>query len=249
MQGEYITEEAWAKMFCFLKTVKDIHIGQERECKNFFESIYWIARSGAPWRMLPAEYGRWNSIFKRFNAWSKKGVWSNLHSFCIQDPDTEYIMFDATIVRAHACSAGYGEQKIEGLGRSKGGFTTKIHALVDALGNPLKFLVTPGQDSDFAWAAKLIGAARGYYAIGDRGYDSDDLRMSLRQQNFIPVIPGRSNRKIKIVYDKHVYKERNLIESFFSKLKYFRHVFSRFDKSARNYVAFLSFVGAILWLR
>jgi transposase len=118
MPGEYITEAAWAKMFCFLKTVKNIYVGQERECKNFLEAIYWIARSGAPWRILPLEYGGWNSIFKRFNAWSKKRIWENLHSFCIQDPDTEYIMIDATIVRAHACSAGYGEQQIEGLGRT-----------------------------------------------------------------------------------------------------------------------------------
>jgi transposase len=154
-----------------------------------------------------------------------------------------------TLVRAHACSAGYGEQQIEGLGRSKGGFTTKIHALVDALGNPLKFLVTPGQDSDVRWAAKLIGTVRGKYALGDRGYDCDEFRVELRNKNYLPVIPGRSNRIVKIEYDKHIYKERSVIEGFFSKLKYFRHVFSRFDKSARNYVSFLSFVGAILWLR
>lgn len=249
MQGEYITKEAWAKMFCFLKTVKNIHIGTEASCKKFIEAIYWMTRSGAQWRMLPSEYGLWNSIFKRFNSWSKKGIWDELHSFCIQDPDMEYIMFDATIVRTHACAAGYGEQSDEGLGRSKGGFTTKIHTLVDALGNPLKFLVTPGQDSDISWAGKLVGAVRGTYAIGDRGYDSDEFRAELRNKHYIPVIPGRSNRIVKIEYDKHIYKERNVIEGFFSKLKYFRHVFSRFDKSARNYTSFLSFVGAILWLR
>ena len=96
---------------------------------------------------------------------------------------------------------------------------------------------------------KLIGAVRGKYALGDRGYDCDEFRVELRNKNYLPVILERSNRIVKIEYDKHIYKERSVIEGFFSKLKYFRHVFSRFDKSARNYVSFLSFVGTILWLR
>ena len=81
-------------------------------------------------------------FFKCFNAWSKKNIWDKLLQFCVQDPDLEYIMIDATIVGAHACAASYGNQKDEGLGRSKGGFSSKIHAKVDALGNPLKFIVT-----------------------------------------------------------------------------------------------------------
>lgn len=249
MQREYITEEAWIKMFIFLKTLKNIRVGKDKKDRRFMEAVYWIARSGAQWRMLPSEYGNWNSVFKRFNSWSKKGIWGQLHGFCIEDPDLEYVMFDATIVRAHACAAGYGDQENQGLGRSKGGFTTKIHALSDALGNLLRFIVTPGQESDVSWVVKLIGPIRGMYAVGDRGYDSDDFRVDLRQKDFIPVIPGRSNRKVKIDYDKDIYKERNVIECFFSKVKYFRHVFSRFDKSIRNYMSFLSFVGAILWLR
>ena len=249
MQGEYITSEAWVKMLMFLKTVPNIYIGKDNQCKKFIEAIYWMARTGAQWRELNPQYGNWNSVFKRFNAWSRKGIWDDLFAFCIQDPDLEYVMIDATIVRSHACAAGYGDQKTEGLGRSKGGFTTKIHALVDALGNPLKFLVTPGQDSDVSWAGKLIGSVRGTYAIGDRGYDCNEFRIELRNKNYTPVIPGRSNRIVKIDYDKHIYKERNVIESFFAKLKYFRHIFSRFDKSARSYTSFLSFVGAILWLR
>ena len=76
---------------------------------------------------------------------SKKDIWNKLLQFCIQDPDLEYIMIDATIVRAHACAAGYGDTREEGLGRSKGGFTSKIHAKVDALGNPLKIIITPGK--------------------------------------------------------------------------------------------------------
>lgn len=249
MQEEYITSEAWTKMLMFLKTVPDIYIVSEERCKNFVEAIYWMARTGAQWRELPIKYGCWNSVFKRFNAWSKKKVWEDLFAFCVQDPDLEYVMIDATIVRAHACAAGYGEQETEGLGRSHGGFTTKIHAKVDALGNPLKFIITPGQRSDVTQAEELIGDTTGAYILGDKGYDAGSVREKIKNQNCIAVIPGKSNRIETYDYDKHIYKERNLVECFFSKIKQFRRIFSRFDKSQENFMAMLSFVGAILWLR
>jgi len=249
MEKEYIKNEAWAKIFDFLKTIKEIYVRCEKKVKKFIEAVYWMVRTGAQWRELPRDYGRWNSIFKRFNAWSKKGILEKLFTFFSKDSDLEYVMIDATIVRAHACSAGYGIQENEGLGRSKGGFTTKIHAKVDALGNPLKLIVTSGQTSDFIKAEELIGETTGAYVIGDKGYDSDNIRAKIRNQKCTPVIPGKSNRKIPVEYDTHIYKERHLVECFFSKLKFFRRVFSRFDKSVRNFASFLFFVGAILWLR
>jgi len=249
VRREYITGEAWKKMLIFFDGLDGIYVGKEDKLKKFIEAIYWIVRTGAQWRELPEIYGNWNSIYARFNEWSKKGIWDKLMVFCIQDPDLEYVSIDATILRAHACSAGYGEQAEQGLGRSKGGFSTKIHAKVDALGNPLKLLVTAGQCSDFSKAPELIKGETGSYMIGDKGYDSDEVRAQICAQECIPVIPGKSNRKITIQYDKHIYKERNVVECFFSKLKQFRRVFSRFDKSIRNFGSFLSFVGAILWLR
>ena len=249
MRREYITDEAWIKMLNFFENVKEIYIGREENFKNFIEAIYWIVKTGAQWRELPEKYGYWNSVFKRFNSWSKKGIWDMLFEFCADDPDLEYLMIDATIVRAHACAAGYGDQQKEGLGRSKGGFTTKIHAKVDSLGNPLKFIITAGQVADISQAEELLGMASSSYVLGDKGYDADFFRSKIESQKCIPVIPYRCNRKQIIEYDKHIYKERNLVECFFSKIKYFRRIFSRFDKSQRNFSAFLAFVGACIWLR
>jgi transposase len=249
MKKEYISEFAWSKIFNFLKTQKNVYIKAEKCCKRFVEAIYWMTRTGAQWRELPETYGKWNSVFSRFNDWAKKNIWDALLIFCSDDPDLEYVMIDATIVRAHACSAGYKEQNTQGLGRSKGGFTSKIHAAVDALGNPLKFIVTAGQRNDITQANALLDGVVDAYVIADKGYDSTELRLKIVEQNCTSVIPPRANRKEQYEYDEHLYKERHAVESLFSKMKHFRRVFSRFDKSIRNFSAFLSFAGACIWLR
>lgn len=77
MQGEYIKKEAWDKILIFLKDAKGVYLCNEKNCKFFFEAIYWIVRTGAQWRELPERYGNWNTIYKRFNAWSRRGIWEN----------------------------------------------------------------------------------------------------------------------------------------------------------------------------
>ena len=249
MKKKYIKEVAWSKILKFLRNCKGIYVGSEVHCKKFIEAIYWMSRTGAQWRELSDRYGNWNSVFKRFNAWSKKNIWDKLLEFCIEDPDLEYIVIDTTIVRAHACAAGYGEQKQEGLGRSCGGFTSKIHAKVDALGNPLQFTITPGQASDVAQAEYLLKNVSNSYIIADKAYGSTEVRTQIKSQQCVAVIPSKINSLNPIYYDKYIYKERHVVECFFSKIKYFRRVFSRFDKSTRNFKAFLSLVGAFIWLR
>lgn len=249
MEKEYISEVAWSKIFIFLKNQKNIYVEAESKSKNFMEAIFWMARTGAQWRELPEKYGKWNSVFSRFNSWAKKLIWNKLLDFCIEDPDLESVMIDATIVRAHACAAGYGDQKTEGLGRSAGGFSSKIHVKVDALGNVLRILITSGERHDITQAKQLLEGTKDANVLGDKGYNSTDVRSQIKEQNCTAIIPSKSNSKSPIDYDKHIYKERHLVECFFSKIKYFRRIFSRFDKSARNFASFLSFVGAILWLR
>src|SRR5438309_9483577 len=102
---EYIKKEAWSKIFSFLKTRKDIYIKNEEDCKMFVEAVYWMAKAGAPWRLLDSAYSKWSSLYKRFNNWNKKNIWNDLLQHCIEDPDLEYVMIDATIVRAHPCAA------------------------------------------------------------------------------------------------------------------------------------------------
>ena len=112
-------------------------------------------------------------------------------------------------------------QEEQALGRSKGGFTTKIHALVDALGLPIRFILTSGQSSEICQAPKLIQGITGANILGDKAFDSNEFINQIISQNCKAVIPPRSNRKVQRQVDYDLYKERHLIECFFAKVKTF----------------------------
>ena len=251
MEKYYIKSDDWEKIYSFLQSQRSIRVGNEEKTRTFAEGVYFIMRTGAQWREVPAYYGKWRSVHKRFEAWSNKGLWSQILEHFTQDYDGESVMIDATIVRAHPCAAGYekGQNDREGLGRSKGGFTTKIHAVVDALGQALKFSLTPGQRHDITQASSLLQGFENANIIADKGYDSNVLVDQIQNQNCVPVIPPRSNRKTPREYDEDLYKERHLVECFFNKIKQFRRLFSRFDKKASSFMGFLAYASFILWLR
>jgi transposase len=142
-----------------------------------------------------------------------------------------------------------GGQEAQDLGRSRGGFSTKIHIAVDALGNPLRLLLTAGQRHDSPQAQRLIENFEPQALIADKGYDSDDLVELVTAKGILAVIPPKKSRLVQREYDRHLYRERHLIECFINKIKHYRRVFSRFDKLSKNYLGFLSFVSAIVWLR
>ena len=142
-----------------------------------------------------------------------------------------------------------GGQAAQALGRSRGGFSTKVHTSVDALGNPLRFTLTAGQRHDITQAEALVIDLESEYVIADRSYDSDDFVQFIITNGAIPVIPPRSNRKDLREYDEYLYQERHLVECFINKIKHYRRIFSRFEKLDSRYLGFLHFAGALIWLR
>lgn len=120
---------------------------------------------------------------------------------------------------------------------------------VDALGNPLRFKLTGGQNHDITQAEALMAQYRCEHVIGDKAYDSASFLQIILTQGAVPVIPPRSNRQVSRQYDEHLYKERHLVECFFNKIKHYRRIFSRFEKLAQRYLGFLSFVSSLIWLR
>jgi transposase len=154
MEMYYIKDENWQRIYSILHGISGIRVKEESVTRRFIEGVYFILKTGAQWRVLPSCYGKWRSIHKRYEDWCCKGVWNKVLDFFSRDHDSKSVMIDATIVRAHPCAAGYekGQHEREALGRSKGGFTTKIHAVVDSLGQALRFSLTSGQRHDITQA-------------------------------------------------------------------------------------------------
>jgi len=142
-----------------------------------------------------------------------------------------------------------GGQAEQALGRSRGGFSTKIHATVDGLGYPLRLVLTPGQRHDIIKAYELIVDLDFDFVIADRSYGAKDFLEAIRASGAEAVIPPKKNAKEPHEYAAWRYRERHLIECFIGKIKHFRRIFSRFDKLARCYLGFLQFVSALIWLR
>jgi transposase len=140
-----------------------------------------------------------------------------------------------------------GERE-QAIGRSRGGRTTKIHVLIDGAGRPLAFRLTGGNIADITVAAPLLqGAAASAWLIGDKGYDADHLRALLDSRGTVAVIPNKSNRKRIFPFDPERYKWRNVIERTNCRLKDFRAIATRYDKLARNFLAGLCLVTALIY--
>ena len=137
------------------------------------------------------------------------------------------------------------------LGRSRGGFTSKLHCLADALGRPLAFHLTVGEAADSKAYEDLIDLPeRAPVALlADKGYDADAIRANLADRNIEAVIPGRSNRRVKIEHDRTLYKQRNRIERMFGHLKINRAIATRYDQLANSFLGMVHLATARYWLK
>lgn len=137
----------------------------------------------------------------------------------------------------------------QALGRSRGGFSTKIHVIVDGLGNPLRLRLTAGQCHDSPHAPALLEGLTFARVIADRGYAGHAVIDLVLARGAEAVIPAHPRAKQPRDYDRWWYRERHLVECFINKIKQFRRVFSRFDKLARRYLGFVQFTSVLIWLR
>ena len=127
--------------------------------------------------------------------------------------------------------------------------STKINTVVDALGNPLRFILTGGQVHDSKQSEALIEGFDFDKLLADKGYDSDRFRARIDAAQAEAVIPSIGSRSQTIPYDRDVYKERNIVERFFCKIKHFRRIATRYEKTALSFLSMLSVVGGMIWLR
>jgi len=136
------------------------------------------------------------------------------------------------------------------MGRSRGGLTTKIHALVDANGLPVALKLTPGQAHDGRSAANLLDhLGEGQILLADRAYDSNAVRQALDDRGAWACVKPMPNRKDPSAFSPFLYRYRNLVERFFNKLKHFRAIATRFEKIPENYLALVKLAAIRIWLR
>ena len=218
--------------------------------RRVLNGIFWVLRSGAPWRDLPQQFGPYTTCYNRFVRWRRAGVWSRIMDALAAAHDAAVQMIDTSIVRVHQHAACIARNKRQSMGRSRGGLTSKIHAVVDRSGLPVRLALTTGEAHDNRLAAKLLSRLKsGSMLLADRGYDADWIRTLVREHGAWANIPPKSNRKEALSFSPYLYRARNLVERFFNKIKHCRRVATRYDKLAANYLAFIQLASIRLWLR
>nr|WP_182283490.1 IS5 family transposase [Comamonas testosteroni] len=247
MMRYVLTDEQWARMspLCLGKIGDRGRSGSNN--RLFLEAVLWVARTGSPWRDLPPEFGKWNTVFKRFRDWVKADVFQKLFDAVSDQPDMEYVMVDATIVRVHRHGQGAkGGPASQAIGRSRGGLTTKILALTDALGNLIRFVLLPGQRHDLQGVEQLLEGIDLRTLLADKAFDADWLKQHLLAQGCQVVIAQKANRRAPLQIDIEVYKWRHLIENFFCKLKEFKRIAMRSDKTDSSFAAVITLASAVI---
>jgi transposase len=246
MPRTMLKDQHWQKLQPILR---NFSIHHNKNLRNFIEAILYRIRIGCPWRDLPSSFGKPNSIFKRFNAWSKSGKLMTIFKYLSSHCDMEWVFIDASHIRAHQHSAGLHEQAIS---KSSGGNSSKIHLAVDSDGNPIEFIITDGTTHDVKIAPDLIekiDLEHTEMVCADKGYDSEALREQIRKTKTKANIPKKSNTKSDNSHmDWYLYKIRHLVENTFARLKQFRGVATRFDKLKRNYESSVALACIFIWL-
>ena len=212
--------------------------------------IFWVLRSGAPWRDLPGNFGPYTTCYNRFVRWRRAGVWTRIMNALAATHDAAVQMIDTSIIRVHQHAACIARNKKQSMGRSRGGLTSKIHAVVDTNGLPIRLALTTGEAHDNRLAGKLLSRMKsGTMLLVDRGYDADWIRCLVRQRGAWANIPPKRNRTEALCFSPYLYRARNLVERFFNKIKQCRRIATRYDKLAANYLAFVQLASIRLWLR
>jgi transposase len=162
--------------------------------RRVLNGIFWILRSGAPWRDLPRGFGPYTTCYNRFVRWRRAGVWSRIMNALATTHDPSVQMIDTSIVPVHQHGACVTRNRRQPMGRSRGGLTSKIHEVVDTNGLPVQLALTAGEAHDNRPAGKLLSRLKsGTMLVADRGYDADWIRALAAERGAWANIPPKCN--------------------------------------------------------
>ncbi|WP_392973500.1 IS5 family transposase [Streptomyces sp. LN245] len=244
--------------------------------RTVLNGIVWKFRTGTAWRDVPERYGPWATLHTRFRRWALDGTFERMLRAAQARADAAgdidwLVSVDSTVVRAHQHAAGArGASQPRPLGRSRGGLTSKIHLACDALGRPLAFTVTGGNTNDCTQFTAVMEAirvprtgpgrprVRPAHVLGDKGYSSRAIRTWLRRRGIGHTIPERADQVRNRLrrgsrggrppaFDKQLYKRRNVVERCFNRLKQWRGIATRYEKTAESYQAAVTLASLLMW--
>jgi transposase len=265
MSRHELTDREWARLEPLLP--KPRRGRPPKDHRTIINALVWLGKTGAPWRDLPERYGPWQTVATRFYRWTRSALWLRVLGALqrIADMqgrlDWEVHMVDGTNIRAHRHAAGArGGPHRQALGRSRGGFGSKLHLRCDRRGQPLALVLTPGEQNERTALAELMQqgavkrAGRGRpkirprAVVGDRGYTGRTVRDDLRRRGIRAIIPQIKTERTRRRMDWALYRERNVVERLVGKLKKCRRIATRYDKLAASYLAFVQLAAIRMWL-
>ena len=185
-----ISDEKWKVIEPLLPGREGMWGGIAKDNRQFINAVFWIIRTGSPWRDLPPDYGKWTTTHSRFSRWCKKGVWEKVVNLLIKDPDYEWLMIDASHCKVHPHAAG-AKAGNQDMGRTKGGLNTKLHLAVDSHGMPVRVCITSGTTADCTQAGYLIEGISADHLLADKAYDTDAIVEQARAQGMQVTIPSK----------------------------------------------------------
>ena len=245
-------EDDWAHTLAVFRACLPRRGRKAEDDRRFLEALHFFTVENVRWRALPERFGHWNSVWKRFDRLSKAGVFEafldtlGIHEFDGASPSD--VRLDH---RARACVGGRSKRGQDGqaLGRSRGGFTTKIHAKSDASGDIIAFDLTGGEAFD-GLTSKPCSTSDPTSSLAppslDKGYASKANREAARARGVAPVIPHKANEKDKpAFFARTLYKARARIEQGVGRLKRFKRVALRCEKTERNFRSIVSFAAGL----
>ncbi|WP_419555021.1 IS5 family transposase [Schleiferilactobacillus harbinensis] len=251
-----VTDEQWERIADLFPKRSTRGRPPKVDNRTAFNATLWLIRSGAAWRDLPERYGPWKTIYSRFRLWVDAGVFEQIFKAVSADADMENVSLDSTSIRVHQKASGAKKNAVNAdvnqyIGRSRGGLTTKIHAIVDGLGNPLSFCLSGGEVHDSTVAAPLLGTIplKNGNVLADKAYGTQALRDFITSQEGYYTIPPKSNAVNPWPCDFYLYKERHLIEGFFNQMKEFRRIATRYDKLAHVFLGAVYVAAIWVWLK